>query len=251
MVTLRRAIQNRLRQAKLNQVKSSSYTTNSVRKTSTGIVLLGAPGAGKGTQAKILSEKYQLAHISTGDILREEVRLGTPDGLKAKALIAQGLFVPDTMITKMLDNALRTLPPNQGFILDGFPRSCEQAETLDKMFDDSPFNLATVIELRIEPEAVIERLVYRRTCPTCGRSYHLLHQSPQVAGLCDHDHTPLIHREDDQEHVIRRRIEVYRETTDPVANFYWQTGRLVRVDASQPSQTVAAALGALIEEFSN
>ncbi len=89
-----------------------------MRKTSTGIVLLGAPGAGKGTQAKILSEKYQLAHISTGDILREEVRLGTPDGLKAKALIAPGLFVPDTMITKMLDNALRTLPPNQGFILD-------------------------------------------------------------------------------------------------------------------------------------
>lgn len=206
------------------------------------IVLLGPPGAGKGTQAALLRERFQLRHLSTGDLLRQEVRKNTAIGREAKALIDRGMFVSDDLITGMLVQELATIPAEQGLILDGYPRTVAQAKRLDTIFAELRIQLSAVLELGVDTESVVERLAHRRSCPNCGRSYHLKRLPPKQEGRCDDDDSALVHRPDDVEEVIRQRLETYREQTEPVVGYYRADGRLCRVDASQPTATVSTKL---------
>lgn len=202
------------------------------------LILIGPPGAGKGTQAGRLLREYGLAHISTGDMLRDEVRRETPLGLQARSLISGGRLVDDSVILGMMQNRLAQPDARLGFILDGFPRSQQQAQALVGLLSSLGMSLTVAIELRLEDDIIVERLAHRRSCPKCGRVYHLKSLPPQRAGICDLDGAPLLHREDDCESVIRDRLAIYHQQTEPVINFLEARGRLARVDASQAIQAV-------------
>jgi adenylate kinase len=206
------------------------------------IILLGPPGAGKGTQAALLRERFQLKHLSTGDMLRQEVRKGTAIGREAKSLIDKGMFVSDDLITGMLVEQLTAIPSEQGLILDGYPRTVAQAKRLDDIFSDLRIQLSAVLELGVDTESVVERLAFRRSCPTCGRSYHLKRLPSKVANICDDDGSSLVQRPDDVEEVIRQRLETYRIQTEPVVAYYRADARLCRVDASQSTSAVSTKL---------
>ncbi len=188
------------------------------------IVLLGAPGAGKGTQAQLLAAKLGLVHISTGDILREEVRRGTELGNQAKEYMDRGDLVPDELIVAMIAERIRD---RDGFILDGFPRTTAQAEALEKL---AP--VERVINLQLPEEEVVRRLSARRVCEDCGKIYNLITSPPQREGVCDECGGRLIQRDDDKPEVIRRRFRVYTEETAPLKDFYRQRGLLREVDAT-------------------
>lgn len=202
------------------------------------LILVGPPGAGKGTQAAALRERYGLAHISTGDMLREEVRRGSQLGLEARELMAQGQLVPDALILSMISVRLRQPDVRKGFMLDGFPRSSAQAEALVAMLRQQGTPIQAVVQLQLDDEIIVNRLCLRRSCPQCGRVYHLVSQAPKVSGVCDADGAALIHREDDNEGTIRRRLAVYHEQTQPVVDFFQAQGNLHTLDASKPIEFV-------------
>jgi adenylate kinase len=200
-----------------------------------GLVLLGPPGAGKGTQAALLAERLGLEHISTGEILREEVELGTELGRKAKAYMDRGELVPDALVIEMLRGRLDS-SRSRGFILDGFPRTISQAEALERMV-----RLDRVLNIRLSEEEVVRRLSARRVCKSCGRNYNLISNPPKVEGRCDACGGELIQRDDDKPEVIRRRYRVYEAETAPLKDFYRQRGLLVEVEGDRP-------IGAVFEE---
>lgn len=202
------------------------------------VVLLGAPGAGKGTQAKLLAVKLGIPHISTGDLLREEVRRRTELGCQAKEYIDRGELVPDELMIAMIKGRL-----GDGFILDGFPRTMAQAEALAKIV-----KLDRVVDIRLPEGEVVRRLSARRVCPRCGKIYNLLTSPPKREGLCDGCGSRLIQREDDRPEVIRRRYRVYMEESAPVAEFYRQRGLLREVDGARPIEEVHQAVLAAIEK---
>jgi len=194
------------------------------------IVLFGPPGAGKGTQASLLVEKFGAAHISTGDTLREAVANKTEVGLKAKAYMDKGELVPDDVVIAIARETLASVG-GAGFILDGFPRTIAQAKALDAALREIDMPLEAVVNLKVDDEELVKRLSGRRVCPGCGEPYHLETKVPAAQGKCDKCGGDLVHRADDQAEAIRNRLRVYNEQTAPVLDYYENTGILKNVDA--------------------
>ncbi len=211
------------------------------------IVLFGPPGAGKGTQAGLLSEKYGSAHISTGDILREAVANKTEVGLKAKGYMDKGELVPDEVVIAIAKEKLSSIG-DKGFILDGFPRTIAQAQALDEALAEIGKPLDAVVNLQVDDEELVRRLSGRRVCPSCGEPYHTDSKRPRVEGKCDKCGADLVHRADDQPDAIRNRLKVYNTQTSPVLGYYEQRGVLRNIPATggigEILDRVAAALGA-------
>lgn len=206
------------------------------------VVFLGAPGTGKGTQAKKLSSKYGLPHISTGDILRNAVKKGTELGLKAKAIMDRGDLVPDEVILGIVKNRLVNPDCAKGFLLDGFPRTLAQAEAFDKW--DS---VNCAIQIDVPDDVLVKRLVLRRTCPSCGAMYHLEYQPPAMEGVCDKCGTALVQREDDRENVVKSRFKVYMEKTEPLIGYYRKKDVLHKVDGNRNAETVFSEIVQIVE----
>jgi adenylate kinase len=208
------------------------------------IILLGPPGAGKGTQAKRIAEYYGIPQISTGDLLRQHVKDGTGLGLQAKDIMARGELVPDELLYDMVAQRLREVDCERGFILDGFPRTAAQAAWLDAFLEREFFEklrqvcLPIVIRIDVDYNDLLRRLTGRRTCPVCGRIYNVYLQPPRVDELCDVDGSKLVTRNDDREEVIRERLHAYEQQTRPVADYYERKGRLISVDGSPAAEQV-------------
>jgi len=218
------------------------------------IVLLGPPGAGKGTQAKRIAEHYGIPQISTGDLLRENVRNGTSLGMLAKGNMARGELVPDELLYDMVAERLRQVDCKRGFILDGFPRTAAQAGWLDAFWEHEFFENAQlgkcrpiVIRIDVDYNELLLRLTGRRTCPVCGRIYNVHLQPPRVDELCDVDGSQLVIRDDDRAEVIQERLSAYERQTRPVAEYYQHKGRLVSVDGVLPPDAVSAQIFREIE----
>lgn len=211
-------------------------------------VLVGPPGAGKGTQAQILAEELSIPKVSTGDIFRANVSGGTELGKKAKEFMDRGDLVPDEVTNAMVRDRLAQDDAAGGFLLDGFPRNVPQAETLKGMLSGLGTNLDVVLELRVDEEEVVKRLSGRRSCPDCGRVYHVEYDAPRSEGKCDNEGADLYQREDDREETIRHRLKVYRDQTAPLVEFYSGEGLLATIAATGPVAEVTARAKAAIEE---
>jgi adenylate kinase len=236
---------------------SAAVDVNKKQRVVGPIILLGPPGAGKGTQAKLLSDTYGIPQISTGDILRDNVARKTELGLKAKGIMESGDLVPDELVCDMVAERLQEPDCVRGFILDGFPRTVRQAEWLDGQLEkmragkDAPGRQAcappVVIRLVVEYNQLLQRLTGRRSCPTCGLIYNVYYQPPKVQGICDCDGTPLVQRRDDTEEVIAERLKAYEQLTLPLVDYYGSRGRLIEVNGDQPVQAVAAQMFSALE----
>lgn len=221
------------------------------------IILLGAPGAGKGTQAKLISKTFGIPQISTGDLLRDNVARQTPLGIKAKSIMGTGALVPDQLVLDMVTGRLQDADCNKGFILDGFPRTVPQAEWLDSFLEkeregkDADCKAAcappVVIQLQVDYGKLLERIAGRRSCPSCGRIYNVYLQPPKVEGICDVEGATLICRPDDREDVVKERLKTYERQTLPLADYYKSKGRLVVVDGDQPVEEVMRQAFSAIE----
>jgi len=215
------------------------------------IILLGAPGAGKGTQAKFLAGHYGIAHISTGDILRENVARSTELGKKAKAIMERGELVPDDLVNEMVSERLARVDCDRGFILDGYPRTMAQAEWLDQHLASRAFCgrqlPPIVVNIQVSYNQLLQRLTGRRSCPTCGRIYNVYFQPPRRGETCDCDGAPLIQRKDDREEVISERLKSYERQTLPLADYYHRQGRLHELNGELPVEKVTAEVLSLIE----
>ncbi|WP_022850598.1 adenylate kinase [Limisalsivibrio acetivorans] len=195
------------------------------------MVFLGPPGAGKGTQSAYIIEDYGLVQISTGDILRAAVKAGTELGKEAKVYMDGGQLVPDELIVGMMKERLKQDDCKNGVIFDGFPRTIAQAEALDKMLnEDLKTEVTHIISLDVADELLVERAVGRRSCPECGKVYHIKYNPPKTGGVCDADGATLIHRDDDQEDTIKNRLKVYHETTSLLKGYYNESGKFHEID---------------------
>ena len=210
------------------------------------VVLVGPPGAGKGTQAQFLASHLSIPKISTGDIFRDNVSHGTALGRRAQAYMERGDLVPDEVTIAMVTDRLADEDTQAGFLLDGFPRNVPQAETLKKMLLALDTKLDVVLELVVDDDEVVRRLSGRRTCRRCGRIWHMSFDPPTVAGICDDCGGELFQRDDDREQTIRHRLEVYQEQTSPLVSFYADEGTLLGLDATGPVDEITErALSAL------
>ncbi|MBZ0263685.1 adenylate kinase [bacterium] len=192
------------------------------------IILLGPPGVGKGTQAKFLMDRLSAVQLSTGDLLRAAVREGTELGKSAKGYMDRGELVPDDVILGLIGERMQELG-DKAVIFDGFPRTVSQAEGLDSLLERLNLQVDKVVELVVDDEVVVERLGARRSCPACGRVYNLMFAPPERDEICDDDGTKLILRDDDQESVIRNRLQIYHKQTEPLSEYYQKAGILVQV----------------------
>ncbi|BCR04063.1 adenylate kinase [Desulfuromonas versatilis] len=211
------------------------------------LILLGPPGAGKGTQAKMLTERFDIPQISTGDILRAAVKEGTPMGVKAKAFMDAGGLVPDEVVVGIVRERLQKPDCEKGFILDGFPRTEAQADALKATLASLGKELDAVISLEVDTEALVERLTGRRTCRGCGKGYHIKFDPPGEAGRCDACGGELFQREDDQETTIRNRLQVYHQQTMPLIDYYRRDGLLSAVDGMLPMDAVRERILAILQ----
>jgi adenylate kinase len=211
------------------------------------IVLLGAPGAGKGTQAKILIEKYGVPQISTGDLLRAAVGAGTPLGKEAKSFMDKGELVPDRVVLGMVEERLKQDDCKKGYILDGFPRNTAQAEALDKMLASLNMQLTAALSVDVPFEDLMKRLTGRRTCKACGQMYNIFFKPPAKEGVCDKCSGELFQRDDDKEATIKKRLEVYNAQTAPLIDYYGKKGIVKTVSGTGSIddifKKVTAALG--------
>lgn len=195
------------------------------------IVLLGAPGSGKGTQSKLLHERYGIPQIATGDLLREALASGSDLGRRAKDAMDAGRLVSDDIVLAIIRERLARADARRGFVLDGFPRNLAQAEALDGLLGDIGRPLDATLLLEIDPDALVQRLTGRLTCPTCGRVYNRYTKPPKIEGQCDSDGSELVHRSDDNESTIENRLRVFESHTRPVIDYYRRQEKLLTVDA--------------------
>ena len=211
------------------------------------LILVGPPGAGKGTQASHLAAHYKIPHISTGDIFRANLKNGTELGKKAQSFMDRGELVPDSVTNEMVKDRLGNNDVAGGFLLDGFPRNTNQAQVLDQILIEKKMPLDAVLELKIDNAEIVKRLSGRRTCRGCGASSHVEFEKPKVAGVCDKCQGELYQREDDKEEVVTRRLEIYTDQTAPIVEFYNSTGQLKIIsalgDVSEITKKAISALG--------
>ena len=206
------------------------------------IIMLGAPGAGKGTQAKKIAEKCGIPHISTGDIFRANIKNGTELGKKAKTYMDQGLLVPDELVCDLVVDRIQQDDCKNGFVLDGFPRTIPQAEALDAALEKINEKMDYAIDVDVPDENIVNRMSGRRACLNCGATYHLISIPPKVEGICDRCGSEIVLREDDKPETVQKRLKVYHEQTQPLIDYYKNQGILKSVDGTQPMDEVFKAI---------
>jgi len=209
------------------------------------LVFLGPPGAGKGTQAKLLSQRMGFLHLSTGDLLREAVKNQTPLGRKAKEYMDRGELVPDELIVQLIEE---TLPKDGNVILDGFPRTVNQALALEEMLKVKGEKISKVLFFDVPDEVIVDRLSGRRVCSKCGAVYHVKYNPPKVEGVCDLCGGTLVQRDDDKEEVVRKRLEVYRKQTQPLVEFYQERGIIYKLDAGKGVEELFEEVKGLVRD---
>lgn len=202
------------------------------------LILMGLPGAGKGTQAEFIKDDYNIPHISTGDMFRLAIEEGTELGKVAKSHIDSGSLVPDEVTNGIVEERLSKDDCNEGFLLDGFPRTIPQAEALEAIVKRLNKQIDYVIYVDVPEDILLERLTGRRVCPKCGASYHILFNKPKQDGICDKDGAELIHREDDNEETMKNRLDAYTEQTAPLLDFYKDQNKLISVNGDQDIEKV-------------
>ena len=208
--------------------------------------MLGAPGAGKGTQAKMIAEKYGIPHISTGDIFRSNIKDGTELGMEAKKYMDQGLLVPDELTVKILLDRVARADCRNGYVLDGFPRTIPQAEVLDQALEKIGDQIDFAINVSVPDENIVKRMSGRRACVGCGATYHIEHIPPKKEGICDTCGMELILREDDKPETVQNRLSVYHSQTQPLIEFYQKKGILQTVDGTVDMKAVFDAIVAIL-----
>ena len=206
------------------------------------LILLGPPGAGKGTQAKRVIEEFDIPHISTGDIFRKNIKEKTELGQKVEGLLAEGKLVPDELTIEIVWDRLDQEDCKNGFLLDGFPRTIPQAEALDEGLAKRGLKLDRVLNIDVDKDSLVKRLSGRRVCPNCGASYHIDNSPPKVEGICDVCQTPVIQREDDKEQTVLDRIKVYDSQTKPLVDFYNKQDLVFTVDGTLPIDEITNKL---------
>lgn len=206
------------------------------------IIMLGAPGAGKGTQAKMIADKYKVPHVSTGDIFRANIKNGTELGKEAKQYMDKGLLVPDELTVKILLDRVAQADCENGYVLDGFPRTIPQAEVLDKALTELGDKIDYAIDVNVPDENIIKRMSGRRACLACGATYHIEHIPPKKEGVCDRCGEALVLRDDDKEETVKNRLNVYHEQTQPLIEYYKGKGILKEVDGTVPMDQVFEAI---------
>lgn len=202
------------------------------------VIMLGPPGAGKGTQSKRIAEKFNIPHISTGDIFRKAIKEKTPLGEKAVDYLEKGLLVPDEIVVGIVEERLKESDCSKGFVLDGFPRTMDQVKGLEDFMANSGIKLDYVVNIQVDQEALIERFTGRRMCQNCGATFHINYNPPKTQGTCDKCGADLIIRKDDQIETVKKRLEVYDESTAPLIDFYKSKNLLVDIDGSKPIDDV-------------
>ena len=210
------------------------------------IIMLGAPGAGKGTQAKMIADKYGVPHISTGDIFRANIKNGTELGMEAKKYMDQGLLVPDELTVRILLDRVAQDDCKNGYVLDGFPRTIPQAEVLDSELTKLGDHIDYAINVDVPDENIVKRMSGRRACLTCGATYYIEHVPPKKEGICDVCGSELVLRDDDKPETVKNRLNVYHEQTQPLIDFYTEKGVLKTVDGTVPMEEVFAAITAIL-----
>ena len=202
------------------------------------LIMLGAPGAGKGSQAKVLSVKYNIPHISTGDIFRANIKAGTELGKKAKSYIDQGLLVPDELTCELVVNRIQQEDCKNGYILDGFPRTISQAEVLDAALDKINDTVDWAVNLEVSDDIIVSRMSGRRACLECGATYHITNMPPKKEGICDHCGHELVLRDDDKPETVEKRLHVYHDQTAPLIHYYGDRHIRLDVDGTQQPDEV-------------
>lgn len=211
------------------------------------IIMLGAPGAGKGTQAKMIADTYGLPHVSTGDIFRMNIKNGTQLGMEAKTYMDQGLLVPDELTVRILLDRVAQEDCKNGYVLDGFPRTIPQAEVLEDALTKLGDQIDFAINVEVPDENIIRRMGGRRACLSCGATYHIEHVPPKKEGVCDQCGQELVLRDDDKPETVKNRLQVYHEQTQPLIDFYMKKGVLKNVDGTQDMQDVFAAIKEILQ----
>ncbi|MCR4763467.1 MAG: adenylate kinase [Lachnospiraceae bacterium] len=212
------------------------------------IIMLGAPGAGKGTQAKMIAEKYHIPHVSTGDIFRANLKEGTPLGKKAKEYMDKGALVPDELTVEILLDRVSRDDCAGGYVLDGFPRTIPQAEVLDEELTKLGDHVDFAIDVDVPDENIVRRMSGRRACLKCGATYHIEHIPPKKEGICDNCGEPLVLRDDDKPETVQKRLTVYHEQTAPLIDYYTKQGILRTVDGTKDMKEVFSAITGIIDQ---
>lgn len=210
------------------------------------IIMLGAPGAGKGTQAKKIAEKYQIPHVSTGDIFRSNMKEGTELGMKAKAYMDQGALVPDELTIGMLMDRIAKEDCKNGYVLDGFPRTIPQAESFKNALSENGQKIDFAVNVDVPDENIISRMAGRRACVACGATYHIVYNPPKTEDVCDVCGQKLILRDDDKPETVKKRLAVYHEQTQPLIEYYDKEGVLANVDGTQDLNKVFSDITAIL-----
>lgn len=212
------------------------------------LILLGPPGVGKGTQASAIVKKYNIPHISTGDIFRANIKEGTELGKEAQSYMNKGLLVPDDLVVSIVKDRLEKEDCKDGFLLDGFPRTIIQADTLDQELKEMGIKLDKVVNIDADKEILIERAIGRRICKQCGATYHIVFNPPKNESVCDFDGGELFQREDDIKETVATRIEVYLEQTQPLIDYYLEKGIILNVDGTRPIEETFQTIVSALEE---